>query len=159
MDPLMTEGYPLASAPRRARGATPNGVPRRAHAGFSAIEVLIVVAIVGILARIAIPTYLAYVQRGKVSEAVSALGDGRVQAEQFFNDNLTYVGMPCPIATKYFTITCNPPPPTISTYQITATGIADLSSFTYTINQANARSTTSPWGNGACWIMRSGDTC
>ncbi len=108
---------------------------------------------------VAILSYLGYVQRGEVSEVTSVLGDGRVQAEQYYNDNLTYVGIPCPVSTKYFTVACNSPAATATTYRISATGLNDMSAFTYTVDQANARTTASPWGNGSCWILRKGDTC
>jgi type IV pilus assembly protein PilE len=131
--------------------------PARARCGgFTAIEVMIVVVIVGILAAIAIPSYQAYVQRGKVSEVTSVLGDGRVQVEQYYNDNLTYVGSPCPSSTKYFTVACTT---AATTYTLTATGTADMSTFVYTLNQANLRTTAGPWGSGNCWIFRKGDTC
>jgi type IV pilus assembly protein PilE len=125
--------------------------------GFTAIEVMMVVVIVGILAAIAIPSYQAYVQRGKVSEVTSVLGDGRVQVEQYYNDNLTYVGSPCPTSTKYFTVACDQI--TATTYRISATGTGDMSTFVYRINQANLRTTAGPWGSGNCWIFRKGDTC
>ncbi len=123
------------------------------------MEVMITVAIVGILAAIALPSYLAYVQRGRVSEVTSLLGDGRVRAEQYFNDNQTYATFACPASTKSFAITCN----NLSTtaYTITATGDSDMNGFVYTVNQANLKTTTGPWVSGTvnCWIFRKGDTC
>ena len=58
----------------------------RAH-GFTLLEVMITVAIVGILAAIAIPSYGDYVTRSRIVEATNALGDYRNRMEKFFLDN------------------------------------------------------------------------
>ena len=47
-------------------------VMRRAQAGFTLIELMIVVAIIGILAAVALPAYQDYTVRAKISEAILA---------------------------------------------------------------------------------------
>ena len=132
-------------------------------AGFTLIEVMIVVAIVAILAAVALPSYQDYVTRGKVVEGTSILSDARIKLEQYFQDNHTYANTalatsPCPAETKYFTFACSALSETAFT--VTATGKGNLSTYSYTINAANAKTSATPWGNGAtCWIMKKGDTC
>lgn len=129
---------------------------RPAERGFSLIELMVAVAIVALLAAIATPTYRNYIRRGAVEEATSQLSTGQVALEQFFLDNRTYVGGPCPSATTNFTFACTL---AAATYTVTATGSNAVSGFVYTINQADARTTTGSWGSGNCWIVRSGDSC
>jgi len=122
------------------------------------MELMIVVAVIAILSVFGIPAYGDYVKRGKLVDASTQLSDGRVKMEQFFQDNRTYVGGPCPATTKYFTYTCENL--TTSTYTIVATGKEAVVGFDYQIDQSNVKSSTTPWGDGAtCWIMRKGDAC
>jgi type IV pilus assembly protein PilA len=55
--------------------------------GFTLIELMIVVAIIGILAAVAIPAYQDYIARAQVSEAVSLLGSGKTPMAEFFASN------------------------------------------------------------------------
>jgi type IV pilus assembly protein PilA len=53
--------------------------------GFTLIELMIVVAIIGILAAVAIPAYQDYIARAQVSEAVSLLGSGKTPFAEYFS--------------------------------------------------------------------------
>jgi type IV pilus assembly protein PilA len=54
--------------------------------GFTLIELMIVVAIIGILAAVALPAYQDYIARGQVSEAVSLTAGGKTPLAEYFND-------------------------------------------------------------------------
>jgi type IV pilus assembly protein PilE len=140
--------------------------------GFTLIEILMVVALIGILAAIAIPAYGNYVIRGKLVDASAQLSDARIKLEQYFQDNRTYVGWTCPVATKYFTFSCvMPAPPAAPSYTITAAsnanqGLGAAGDYQYTINESNTKVTVMFAGAALnqvapaqCWIMKKGDTC
>jgi type IV pilus assembly protein PilE len=134
--------------------------------GFTLMELMIVVAVIAILASIGFPSYQDYVTRSKIAEATSALSDGRVRLEQYFQDNRTYVGGPKPANTSNFTYTHPVGTPTATGYTLTATGAGSMTGFTFTINQANEKRTTAAptsWFSGTlpatCWVAKKGASC
>lgn len=64
--------------------------PRRPQRGFTLIELMITVAIVGILAAIAYPSYTKYVQRGYRSEGIAMLNDAAARMERFYAQGNAY---------------------------------------------------------------------
>jgi type IV pilus assembly protein PilE len=143
--------------------------------GFTLIEMMITVAIVGILAAIALPMYFETITRGKIIDATTRLGDFRSKMEKYFADNRTYLdaggaacGIPNPPvgAGDYFALTCGPPgpAPTATTYTLVATGIPGkgMSGFRYLVDQTNLKSSFGPagWaGNATCWATRKDGSC
>lgn len=157
------------------RRAIPSTVLR--SAGFTLIEVMVTVAIVGVLAAIALPNYSEYITRGKLLDAHTKLADLRAQQERYFMDNRSYnfTGTTCGIddpainmTATYnadtgapFTMSCVA---TANTYTITATGRPAKgmsTSFVLTVNQANVKSSAGPtgWTSATCWFVRKSGEC
>lgn len=139
--------------------------PRHAQKGFTLIEVMIVVAIIGILAAIALPNYTDYVKRGKAAEATSMLANFRVRMEQSYQDNRVYT-CPADLTTgaQNFAYTCVLGADPAQTYDLTATGVAaqGMTGFTFGIDENNAKTSTfdgtTPSSN-TCWITKKGGQC
>ena len=54
--------------------------------GFTLIELMIVVAIIGILAAVAIPAYQDYIARAQMSEAVTLMGGAKTPLSEYIAD-------------------------------------------------------------------------
>ena len=139
---------------------------KRVARGFTLIELMVTVAIVGILTAVALPAYRDYVTRSRLTDAFSALAAVQPAAEQYWSNNRTFVGFDTgnpalftPTSNFSFSLSGA----SVSAYTVTATGIGPVAGFVYTINQSGTRATTaSPtgWGTStSCWVDRKGGTC
>jgi type IV pilus assembly protein PilE len=139
--------------------------------GFTIAELLIAVAIVGILAAVAVPQYSGYVMRSRVLDAFAKLSDYRTRMEQYFLDRRTYVDDAgnCGItpstlvgSADTFAVACTA---TARSYVYTATGVGSKGTapFVYTIDETGTRGTVSlpnGWKRTAdCWTIRADGSC
>jgi type IV pilus assembly protein PilE len=142
--------------------------------GFTLLELMIVVAIIGLLAAVAVPSYQDYVRRGRISEALGVLGSMQAKMDQYYLDNRSYLNAcgaanslaPLPASTAFFNFTC----PTLSTtgYTVTAGGANGMASFQYSLTLAGGvvNKTTdllpSGWDTtnaGTCWVFKKDGSC
>ena len=132
--------------------------------GFTLIELMVTVAVAGVLASVALPSYNGYIQRSRVPAAMEGLSAYYTRMEQRYQDvgNYGTVGTTCGVGVptvSNFTVSCATAG-SAQNYTATATGSGPMAGYTFTITHAGARATPAhPKGsNLTCWTMK-GTVC
>jgi len=161
--------YPGLQASEPERDSHMRRFTFKRQSGFTLIEVMITVAIIGILAAIAYPSYRDYILRGRLVDGTNGLASMRAEMERHFQDNRTYATVgafttPCARAAATrtfgnFVVSCSAGP-TATTYTLLATGNGPVANFGFTVTEADVRATTTTvtgWTTGgACWLVKKG---
>lgn len=127
----------------------------RKNSGFTLVELLIVVAIIGILAAIALPSYNDSVRKGKRADGKASLSALANALERCYTQNGTYDGCaaaatnPQDSSDGYYSIAINTSAGTPTQFSLTATGQNgqenDTGCTALTLDQINSK------GPAACW--------
>ena len=136
--------------------------------GFTLIELMITVAIIGLLTAFAYPQYTDHLATGRIVEGHGGLSDYKNQMEQYYQDNRSYqqaatTTNACGVALPpldHFVMTCTAAADTF-TATATAKAAKSLNGFVFTINNASAKTSTPGTGKTPvnCWSKKTSGVC
>jgi type IV pilus assembly protein PilE len=125
------------------------------HRGFTLVEIMVAIAIIGILASVAIPAYSRYVVRGNRAAAQQHLLDLAQREQQYladartYKDSVTGLNMTTPTAvSKYYDITielADGPPPAFTVTATPKSGSPQVSDGTLSINSIGVKLPADKW--------------
>ena len=138
--------------------------------GFTLIEMMIVVAVIGILSAIAIPSYMSYIQKSRRVDAKNAVLDLAGREERYFSINNAYTNdgaalgfsaLPLDVnssGSSYYslnvTITTTPPG-FVATATPTGAQTNDAACYAFRVNQLGVQSNIDSGGSAltgtGCW--------
>ncbi len=133
----------------------------KSRSGFTLVELMVTVAIVGILASIAYPSYVEYVRRANRADAQAIMMENAQYMERYFTTNGTYLGstpLPKPQSpasgTPKYNITAPAATLLATSYIIQAVPTAafpDPLCGTLTVSQTGARTESGTGSQADCW--------
>jgi type IV pilus assembly protein PilE len=132
-------------------------------AGFTMVELMVVILIATILISIAVPSYISQTRKSRRTEARTALLDLAARQERFFSTNSAYTNVPAnlgyagtfpaPVGSSYYQV--NVTTATGTAFTATAAPInsqtSDVQCGTFTIDNTGTQTVSGTASAATCW--------